>query len=102
MAGGRPKGSAGFYSPPRLDKVDYTPRQQAILEGNVALSDIRTTELVTIAKKATAKDDDFNLEIVMDLLEAKRSPTDYFPQMTVEEALEILQDLTPWELDYYN
>jgi len=38
----------------------------------------------------------------MDLLEAKRSPTDYFPQMTVEEALEILQDLTPWELDYYN
>ena len=101
MAGS--KGSARFnYSPQQLDKVDYTPRQQAILEGNVALSDIRTTELVTIAKKATAKDDDFNLEIVMDLLEAKRSPTDYFPQMTVEEALEILQDLTPWELDYYN
>lgn len=89
------------YSPQQLDKVDYTPRQQAILEGNVALSDIRTTELVTIAKKAAAKDDDFNLETALDLLAAKRTPTDYFPKMTVEEALEILQRLTPWELDYY-
>jgi len=95
------KGACFNYRPQRLDVLDYTPRQKAILEGDVALSDIRTAELGTIAKKAVAKDDDFNLEIVLDLLEAKRTPTDYFPKMTVEEALEILQRLTPWELDYF-
>jgi hypothetical protein len=79
---------------------DYTPRQQAILEGNVELSNIRSTELAAIVNKATARKDTFNLEIAQDLLTAKQQPTTYVPQMTTEEAHQILQKLTPWELDY--
>ena len=95
------KGEPIFGYAPRNFGCDYTPRQQAILEGNVSLSDIRINEISTLIKKAAIKEDDFNLEIVLDLLEAKRTPTDYFPKMTVEEALEILQRLTPWDLDYF-
>lgn len=100
---GRSQGTPVFFKKPaRLKDLDYSSRQKAILEGEVEFSDIRTTELVALAKKATAKQDDFNLDIINDLLEVKRNPTDYFPQMTPEEAMEILQKLTPWELDYYD
>lgn len=80
--------------------LDYTPRQLAILDDEIPLDEIRTTELVAIIKKATARLDGFNLDIANDLLELKKHPSTYFPSMTVEEAKETLQELTPWKLDW--
>lgn len=79
---------------------DYTRRQLDILNGDVALEKIRRNELAAIIKKANARCDNFNYEIAQSLLDAMNTPCEYFPDMTVGEARQILQRLTPWELDW--
>lgn len=78
----------------------YTARQQAILDEQIPLDDIRATELSLLSKKAFQLGDLENYQIAQDLLQRKMDPGVYVPPYTVEEAKEILQKLTPWKIDW--
>lgn len=97
---GRGKGSGTFGKMPQRKDLNYTPRQLDILGGDVPLEKIRTTELSVLLHKALAREDEFAAEIAQCLFLQKTDPREYFPQISVEEAREILQRLTPWKLDY--
>ena len=78
----------------------YTARQQAILEEEIPLEDIRATELSILSKKAFQLGDLEQYQIAQDLLDRKMNPGSYVPPYTKEEAKEILQSLTPWRIDW--
>lgn len=79
---------------------DYTEKQKAILNGEIPLEEMRTTELVALVAKATARGDAEDAEIAICLYDAKKNPSKYKPTCTQEEAKHILQDLTPWEINW--
>ena len=93
-------GAVFFKSRPRYDILEYTERQQAIIDGIIPLEEIRTTELSAILKKADAQYDETVQEIVQILYRMKKEPDDYRPLYSVEKAKEILQSLTPWKINW--
>ena len=96
----RPKGTANFDRKQQRWDTDYTQRQLMILNDHIPLDRIQAKELSVLLRKALAREDDFAAEIAQCLLLQKTDPREYFPQISVEEAREILQRLTPWKLDY--
>ena len=78
----------------------YTKRQRAILDGNIPLEKVKTDEITSIIRKAERLGDIETYEIASVLRSKKMNPDSYYPQHTVEEAKTILQDLTPWEIDW--
>ena len=93
-------GAVFFKSRPRYDILEYTERQQAIIDGMIPLEEIRTTELSAILKKADTQCDETVQEIVQILYRMKKAPDDYRPLYSVEKAKEILQSLTPWKINW--
>lgn len=71
----------------------YTERQLRILSGDLPWEVARQTEITLVMNKAKAMDDDENYKQAAMLRELKQNQDGYHPQMTVEEALEILKSL---------
>ena len=78
----------------------YTARQRAILEGDIPLEQVRANDLTVIMRKSLQMGDTENYEVARELLRQKTEPNDYVPPYTIQEAKEILQRLTPWEIDW--
>ena len=81
---------------------DYTARQVAILNDDVPIDEIRTTEVYVIMQKAKKRADDISYEIAKCLYDQKKHPCEYFPHYTMEEAKAILEALTPWKIQWNN
>lgn len=88
------------FNSPQRKGLDYTQRQLEILNYEIPLAAIRTTELVALLNKARERNDEAAIETVQYLYDAKTNPNDYFPQMSATEAKAILQSLTPWPIDW--
>ena len=71
----------------------YTERQLRILSGDLPWEVGRQTEITLVMNKAKAMDDEENYKKAALLRELKLNQEGYHPQMTVEEALEILKSL---------
>ena len=79
---------------------DYTEKQEAILNGEIPLEQLRMNELAVLVEKATARGDEEQVEIASDLYWAKKNPSTYKPTFTQEEAKQVLQNLTPWKIKW--
>lgn len=73
----------------------YTERQLKILSGEIPWEVVRLNQLTLLANKAQAMGDDESHRIVLQLIECKKSQKVYTPQITANEAREILKNLTP-------
>ena len=71
----------------------YTERQLRILSGDLPWEIVKQTEITIVMNKAKAMGDDENHKKAAILRELKQNQEGYHPQMTVEEALEILKGL---------
>ena len=78
----------------------YTDRQLAILNNEIPLYEIRPNELSILYKKAKQKNDVDSYEIAIQMYAEKTKPQEYIPQYTIEEAKAILQELTPWIINW--
>ena len=78
----------------------YTQRQIDILNGVLAIDEVRLNELSILYRKADQLGDTENYERALMLYTMKKYPDTYAPQYTQEEAMDILQQLTPWEIDW--
>ena len=78
----------------------YTQRQLDIINGEIDLDNIRPNELSIIFRKALQMEDSDTYEIALELYNRKINPEGYFPKYSREEAKAILQELTPWDLDW--
>ena len=83
-----------------LGNHDYTPRQFAILNGDLPLAEVTLTEITIIMKKAKQRHDDFNYETAFSLYDEKSTPDQGLPKYSVAECRAILQSLTPWPIDW--
>lgn len=79
---------------------DYTPRQMAILNEEIPLEQVRPNELGIIIRKATERGDEEQAETAKNLQWKKQNPRAYSPSCTFEEAKQILQRLTPWDIKW--
>ena len=57
-------------------------------------------ELSILYKKAKQKNDVDSYEIAIQMYAEKTKPQEYIPQYTIEEAKAILQELTPWIINW--
>ena len=89
-----------FDRKPQRTDGNYTARQFDILNERIPLDEIRTNELTTLMRKAVARNDNFNYEVALSLYKTKKNPVSCLPKITVEEAERILQELTPWKIDW--
>ena len=71
----------------------YTERQLRILSGDLPWEVVRQTEITIVMNKARAMDDEENYKQAALLRELKLRQEDYRPQITVEEARNILKEL---------
>ena len=78
---------------------EYTERQTKILSGEIPIDDIRLNELSIIINKAKYNNDEGNASTAEYLYLLKKHPDEYKPMMELDEAKEILQSLTPWDID---
>ena len=78
----------------------YTDRQLAILNNEIPLYEIRPNELSILYKKAKQKNNVDSYEIAIQMYAEKTKPQEYIPQYTIEEAKAILQELTPWIINW--
>lgn len=97
---GRRRGTPIFEKAKSRKGLAYTERQLSILRDDIPLSQISLTELFNIMKKADERCDSYNYEIAHLMYEAKSNPGSYKPNMTEGEARMILQELTPWKIDW--
>lgn len=88
------------FEPVNLFTLDYTERQLAILNDDIPLENVKTTELAIIMRKAQFHGDIDSYEIAKGFHEAKRNPATYMPPYTKIEAMEVLQSLTPWTINW--
>lgn len=93
-------GKAIFFKAKPMFGLDYTERQLAILNDEVPIEQIRTTELVAIMKKANERADAFNFDIAQGFYYKKKDPDAFVPGYTIEQSKAILQSLTPWQIDW--
>lgn len=86
---------------PEYCSSPLTERQKQILDEVIPLEQVRVNQLTTIIKKCECLGDDEALQQAKYLYELKTKPEEtYTPQITYEEAKEILQRLTPWKIDW--
>ena len=71
----------------------YTERQLRILSGDLPWEVVRLTEITIVMRKAKAMGDDEGFKEAALLQEMKLGQDDYRPQITVEEAKNILREL---------
>ena len=88
------------YDTSKIYGYDYTERQLAILNDDIPIDEIRTTELSIIMRKAVQHNDTVNYEIANGLREQKIHPCEYFPRYTIDESMAMLQNLTPWKIQW--
>ena len=88
-----------FNSKQRIG-LDYTDRQMAILNDEIHIDMIRTTELAAIMKRAKERGDEDYYEIAQGYYLQKKNPSTYVPTYTIAEAENVLQPLTPWEINW--
>lgn len=78
----------------------YTERQLRILNEEIPLEEIRLNEITVIMRKAESLGDDEKLAIARVLYNVKTRKEDYRFSVSVEDAKQILQELTPWDIDW--
>lgn len=71
----------------------YTERQLRILSGELPWEVVPQHEITLLMNKAQAMEDDENYKHAAMLRELKQGQDDYHPQITVEEAQDILKAL---------
>lgn len=94
------KNKNSLFNAPQRKGLDYTQRQLDILNDEIPLERIRTTELVMLIRRAAEREDEVNLDIAKDLYEAKVRPNEYEPSLSVDDAKAVLQRLTPWIINW--
>ena len=80
--------------------LDYTARQHAILNDEIPVEEIRTTELSALMKRANERADQMAYDIAEGFYDLKIHPCEYMPHYTMAEAKAVLQSLTPWEIHW--
>lgn len=80
--------------------LDYTERQLAILNDDIPIDRIRTTELAALMKRALERNDDMSYDIAFGFYELKKHPSSYTPNYTLDETKAGLQALTPWPIHW--
>ena len=78
----------------------YTERQQRIINDEIPLDEIRLNQLTVILQKAEYLEDIEVIEKVNELKRRKEHIAQFVFTFTPEEAMDILQQLTPWEIDW--
>lgn len=78
----------------------FTERQLAIINDKIPLADVRVNELTIILKKSNQIGDFDIYDIALNLYNLKTAPCEYTSPYSVEESKKILQDLTPWKIDW--
>ena len=89
-----------FDRKPQRRNLNYTDRQFDILNERIPLPEVKTNELTTLIRKTIARHDNFNYEIAISLYKTKQSPDSDMLNISLKEAMRIIQDLTPWEIDW--
>lgn len=75
----------------------YSPKQQAILGDEIPLSEVPLNQITVLMRKAESMGDIPAYEKAKELRELKNLPNTYKPNLTANDARDILQQLTPWE-----
>jgi len=78
----------------------YTARQLRILLEEIPLDGVQMNELSVLVRKTLKIGDTALHDIALQLYDQKKNPMEYFPKYTLEAAKEILQMLTPWEIEW--
>lgn len=81
-------------------RTEYSERQKKILNEEVPLENVRANEIKKIMNKAEFLKDKKNFCKAKNLYEVKTHIEKYCPNVTLSEAQSILQELTPWEIDW--
>lgn len=81
--------------------TDYSEKQRKLLSGEVAWETTRLNEITRLLNKAVAFKDEEAIKKAQELrtLKVKQIENKYVPDLTVDEAKEILRSLTPWLSD---
>lgn len=94
------KPGPNFNRAPGRKGLQYTERQLDILNDEIPLDEVPLHDLTNLMVKAKERGDDGYYIAARQMYEAKKSPTDYRPTLTVEEAKITLQALTPWKITW--
>lgn len=78
----------------------YTEKQKKIINEELPLENIRFNDLTVIIKKAEYLEDFEVFEKVREIKRRKEHIAQFVFTFTPEEAMDILQQLTPWEIDW--
>lgn len=78
----------------------YTQRQRSILTGIVSLDEVKETEISLILLKAEKLGDIENYEIALAMSLKKMNPEGYYPRHSIDESKALLQNLTPWGINW--
>lgn len=78
----------------------FTERQLRILNEEIPIEDVRLTEIAIIMRKAESIGDEENLDIARALYAFKTHKEEYQFDVSVDDAKQTLQELTPWEIDW--
>lgn len=79
---------------------EYSERQKKILSEEIPLEQVRLNELSRLANKAKTFGDMETYNTAMMLREEKLYPDNYHSELTTEEAKAVLDELTPWKIDW--
>lgn len=90
------------------DSPDYKPsygttltnRQKKILNEEIPLDQVRTNEIAIIIHKSEAMGDEENASIAKMLYGLKTHKDEFAFSLTANEAKDVLQKLTPWQIDW--
>ena len=85
------------YNINRLKGAMFTPRQQMIMDGTA--TKVRKNEVNILIQKCEAKGLESLAQEVYEQYEELITGNEK-PEYTIAEAKKILQDLTPWEIDW--
>lgn len=78
---------------------DYTERQRKLLSGEIEWQTTRLTDIRALLDKARLLNDTSAIKKAEELyaLKVKQRENKYVPNLTEEEARDILRNLTPWK-----
>ena len=76
--------------------TSYTERQQSIIDGKLPLDSVPMRELGLLANKAKSFGDHDTYDFIHGFMEMARGNR-YKPEISVEDAMKGLQELTPWK-----
>lgn len=79
--------------------TSYTERQQSIIDGKLPLDSVPMRELGLLANKAKSFGDQDTYDFIHGFMEMTRGNR-YKPEISVEDAMKGLQELTPWKIDW--